>query len=286
MQENLYLFGGESVEIFYDSGANNFPFQRVQGAVMELGCAAAFSVVKIQNSVFWLGQDATGQGVVYRAQGLQPQRISTFAVEYAIAQVPSLSGARAWAYSYSGHSFYCLNIPGLSTTWVFDTMTNLWHERAYLSQGNYQRNPVDCQSIAYDTNVAGDYSSGNLYALDPTILTDNGNPICRERTAPHIAKDIKRIFHSEIQIDMETGVGTTGIGQGTAPKAMLTWSDDGGHSWSSEKTAAIGPIGSRHTRVIFRRLGRSRDRVYKLRITDPVKVTLIGAEIEIMQGAA
>jgi len=284
-QENLYLFGTRSLEVFYDSGST-FPFQRIQGAVIEIGCAAAFSISKLQNTIYWLGQDEEGRGVVYRIQGFEPQRISTHALEYVISQLGDVSSARSWTYQQNGHFFYCLNLPGAETTWVFDATTSLWHERAFLAHGKFSRHLADCHAYAYNTDVVGDYSSGTLYALDPGTFTDNGNTLVRERRSPHIAKNKKRMFHESFQLDMETGVGTDGTNQGNYPQAMLQWSDDAGHSWSNEHWAAIGPIGSRLTRVIWRRLGQARDRVYRVRISDPVKVTFIGAEIDVTEGAA
>lgn len=286
LQENLYLFGTKSLEIWYDSGGANFPFARIQGAVSDIGCASAFSIEKIENAVYWVSQDKDGQGIVYRAQGLQPQRISNFGVENALAQISDLSGARAWSYQESGHAFYCLNIPGSSTTWVFDARTNMWHERARLSEGSFQRHQADSHSFAYKTHVVGDFSSGNIYALDPSVYSDNGNPIVRERASPHISKDLDRICHSSFQLDVEAGVGIDGSGQGIAPQVVLQWSDDFGHSWSNEKWASFGAIGKRRTRATWRRLGQARDRVYRVRISDPVKVTLLGAEIEIEEEAA
>lgn len=286
LQENIWLLSGNHVEVWYDSGANDFPYTRIQGAVFEQGCAAAFSIAKIQNQIFWLSQDETGQGVVYMAQGLQPKRISTFAIENEFSQLGNLSGARAWVYQQNGHAFYCLNIPGATTTWCYDVATGMWHERAYLSQGQYARHLADCHAYAYNTNVVGDYSSGNLYSLSITTYTDNGNAIVRERTAPHIGKDLNRIFHHSFWLDMETGVGTTGTNQGNNPMAVLTWSNDWGHSWSNEHWVMTGKIGSRKARVIWRRLGQARDRVYRVKISDPIKVTMLGAELDMEVGAA
>lgn len=285
-QEYLYLFSQKHFEVWYDAGSENFPFLRIQGAVSEIGCAAAFSICKIGNIVLWLGQDKDGKGIVYSAQGYQPQRISTFAIENIILGLGDISGARAWTYQQGGHGFYCLNITGATTTLVYDLSTNLWHERAYLFQGQYQRHLGDSSCFAFNTNIVGDYSSGNIYSLTQTVLTDNGNPIVRERRAPHIAKDMNRIFHGRFILDIRAGVGLSGTTQGTNPQAILDWSDDGGESWSNEKWAPIGPIGKRKQRVIWRRLGQSRDRVYRVRISDPVHVTLIGAQLDIDEGAA
>lgn len=286
LQENLYLFSQRHMEVWYDSGAASFPLQRIQGSVSEIGCAAAFTIATNQTSVFWLGRDLNGQGTVYSATGLQPQRISTFAIESEIRALGDLSASRAWMYQQAGHSFYCLNLPGANTTWVYDTVTSLWHERTYLSSGLYGRHLADCHAFAMNINIVGDYSSGNVYSLDPTVFTDNSFPIRRERTSPHISADLNRITHSRFWLDMETGVGIDGTGQGSAPKAVLSWSNDAGHSWSNEHWTSIGPIGSRKTRAIWRRLGAARDRVYKVQITDPVKVTLLGAELEIEEGSS
>jgi hypothetical protein len=85
---------------------------------------------------------------------------------------------------------------------------------------------------------------------------------------------------------MEVGVGLDGAvsTQGHNPQAMLQYSDDGGHSWSDEKWVSFGKIGKRLKRAIWRRLGQSRDRVFRVTITDPVKIAIIGAEMDIVQG--
>jgi hypothetical protein len=65
---------------------------------------------------------------------------------------------------------------------------------------------------------------------------------------------------------------------------MLRWSDDGGHTWNGERTVSMGRVGQYGTRAIFRRLGMTnklRDRVYEISGTDPVKVAIMGAELQL-----
>lgn len=288
MNQNTYLFGTQSTEVFYNSGDADFPFTRIQGAVMGVGCAAPFSIAKLQDSIYWLGGDETGNGIIYRTEGYRAVRISTPSIESVIRGLSTddIADARAFTYQQGGHLFYCLNLPSYNSTWVFDASTSLWHERAYLNLWSLERHRADCHAVAFGLNVVGDYQSGKIYTLDPDTITDDGTYIARERAAPHLTKELKRVFHSYFQLDMETGVGLDGTGQGTAPQAILSWSDDGGHSWSNEHFAEIGAIGARMTRVIWRRLGSSRDRVYRVRITEPIKVVLIGAEIGVEEGAA
>jgi len=80
----LWVFGTDSVEVWYNAGTLDFPLARIQGAFNEIGCLSAFSIAKLDNALFWLGQDARGYGIVYRANGYTGVRMSTHAVEYAI----------------------------------------------------------------------------------------------------------------------------------------------------------------------------------------------------------
>lgn len=286
--QNVYLLGSQSTEVFYNSGDADNPFQRIQGAIIDVGCAAPHSIAAMGGSVYFIGGDKGGRGIVYRTQGYQAVRISTQAIESVIRGISAddLTSAKAWTYQQGGHQFYCLNLPGADSTWVYDASTGLWHERTYLDLWGLERHRADCHALAHGENVVGDYENGKIYALDPDSYTDNGTAIVRMRTAPHLSKSLVRLFHTAFQLDMETGVGLDGSGQGSNPKAILQWSDDGGHTWSNERWASIGAMGARLTRAIWRRLGSSRDRVYRVTISDPVKVVLIGAEINFEEGVS
>ena len=286
--QSLYLFGSKSIEVFYNSGDVDFPFSRIQGAVIDVGCSAAFSIVKLAGSTFWIGGDYSGSGIVYQMTGYQAKRISTPAIETMIRSLTSdqISAATAYSYQQGGHLFYCINIPGTDSTWCYDVSTGFWHERAYLNLWSLERHRAEFHTVAYGLNIVGDYANGNLYALDQSVYTDNGNSIARIRRSPHVSEGLKFLRHNEFQLDMETGVGTSGTGQGVDPKVMLRWSDDGGHSWSNEYWADAGKIGKTKTRVKWRRLGSSRDRVYEVKVTDPVKVVLLGVELSIEGGEA
>lgn len=278
----LWVFNENTTEVYYNSGAT-FPFERIEGAFIEHGCASRWTIQKMNNSVFWVGKDDKGRGIVYMARGLEPQRISTHAIEEAIDSYGDISNSIAYTYQKNGHHFYCLNFSGAATTWVFDTATGLWHERVYTNAGDFERHRANYHAFAYSTNVVADYENGKLYSLSDTTYTDNGDAITRQRVFPHISASQKRLIINSLQIDMKTGVGLDGATttQGNDPQAMLDWSDDGGYSWSNEHWTTMGKIGVRLRRVLWRRLGFTRDRVFRLTITDPVPVALIVAEIEV-----
>ena len=268
-------------EVWSSSGDVDFPFAKNSNAAIEQGCAAPYSVVKMDNTVFWLGGNQEGQGIVWRLNGYTPVRVSTEAVEYAIAGYSAISDAVAYSYQQEGHTFYQLSFPTGNATWVYDANTSLWHERAYrnTSTGLLGRHRSNCHMFFGGQHVVGDWENGNLYALDLNYYSDNGSPMPAIRSGGHIAsKDYSRIRHDLLQVDMETGVGLQS-GQGSNPQAVLDWSDDGGKTWSNQHTASMGAVGKYGDRVRWTRLGSSRDRVYRITITDPVKRVILGASL-------
>ena len=354
----LWLFGTNSVEVWYNSGDVDFPLTPVQGAFNEIGCAAAFSVAKLDNGIFWLGADARGQGIVYRANGYTGTRVSTHAIEYAIAQYGDISDAIAYTYQQEGHAFYVLTFPSGNATWVYDVSTQAWHERAGFDNGLFMRHRSNCQMAFNSQIVLGDYVNGNIYAFDLDVYADNSGIqkwLRSWRALPSGQNNLKRTAHHTLQLDAETGVGLGITPEQTAdgivtelanvppagpsyqliaefdweylatesgleiitesslglpgenlvtfaytgpdidgadivtesfpatpgydPQVMLRWSDDGGHTWSSERWTSMGKIGEFGYRTFWRRLGSSRDRVYEISGTDPVKIAIMGAEL-------
>lgn len=281
---DLVIINELSTEVFANVGNANFPFERVQGGYIPQGGLAGFAVAEIDGIVTWVGRDKYGQGRVYAVQGLAPKPISTHAVEQAISKYFHPESATAYTYKRNGHSFYVLNFG--EATWVYDFATGLWHERAHTANGTLQRHRAEVLAFSslYDLMICGDHDTNEVYALDENQLSDDGDPITRKRVFPHMSAGGKNLFVSELRIDMETGVGLNDVVQGHDPKAMLKWSKDGGHTWSNEHTTSIGKLGEFKRRVVFRRLGMIKDQVFDFTITDPVKVTLISADVEATEG--
>jgi len=279
-----WLFGTNSIEVWYDAGSADFPLQRIQGAFNEIGLAAAYSVAKLDNGLFWLGSDSRGQGIVYRSNGYTGKRISTHAVEWQIQQYGDISDAIGYTYQQDGHAFYVLVFPSEDTTWVYDVSTELWQERAGFHEGQFVRHRGNCQMAYNGEVVIGDFENSNVYAFDLNVYADNGSIqrwLRSWRALPTGKNDLNRTAQHTLQLDCETGVGLN-TGQGSDPQVMLRWSDDGGHTWSNEHWSSMGKIGRYGYRTFWRRLGMTmkiRDRVYEVSGTDPVKITIMGAQL-------
>jgi hypothetical protein len=205
----VWLFGSNTTEVWYNAGLPDFPLARIQGAFMEIGCLAPYSVAKMDNSVFWLGSDARGNGIVYRAEGYRGKRISTHAVEWQIQQYGVLNDALAYTYQQDGHSFYVLVFPGANTTWVYDASTAMWHERAAWDGVRYLRHRGNCQANFNNQILIGDAYYGAIFEFDPNTYNDCGQTqrwLRSWRAIPPNQNNLKRTAHHSLQIDCETGV--------------------------------------------------------------------------------
>lgn len=275
VNQELWLFGDVTTEVWAYDANIDFPFARIDGATMEVGCAAKKSVIKADNSVFWLSNDTEGRGQIIRANGYVPQIISTEAIDYAISQYSRIDDAVAYAYQQEGHTFYVITFPAGNATWVYDAATGMWHERAYTDlNGSLERHRGQLGQFFQGMNIVSDHTNGNLYKLDLDKFTDNGDNITRLRSTPHNNQEANRVMWNQMQIDMEVGVG---LESNEDPMIQLRWSDDGAKTWSNAHLRSMGKIGEYLKRVIWRRLGTSRDRIYEIRTTEPVKIAIIDA---------
>ncbi len=274
----LWLFGEKTTEVWTNAGNLNFPFRRISGGKMEAGILAPHTAVAVDNSVIWLGRDSFGQGMVYRASGVQPTKISTEAIDYAIQKAGNLSECQGYAYQQDGHVFYVLTGGGLETSLVYDISTDLWHERAYRNEsGEYELHLGSCCTFAFGKHLVGDRRNGKIYEMSQNYFSDNGAEIVADRTFPHLSKENQYLKISSLEIDMETGVGNE---DAPDPQIILQISKDGGRTWSSEMSGSIGRVGEYLTRVSFRCLGMARQWTFKVKISDPVKRALIGVYIK------
>jgi hypothetical protein len=279
----VYLLGEQSSEVWVDVGSQPFPLQRIPGTSTQHGIVAKNSMARVGNSFAYVSRNIRGQGMIVQMNGYSPQRISTHAVENTLVN-QYIDDAIAWTYQLEGHECYVVTFPTLNLTWVYDVSTNMWHKWLYTNNLNeYERHRGNCCAVFQGKVLVGDYDNGQIYQLDPNNYTDNGQKVRRLRRCPHIVTDFQRQFFDELQIQFQPGVGLQS-GQGDNPQAMLRWSSDGGSTWSNEYWVSIGKVGRYVNRAIWRRLGWSRDRIFEVVVTDPVKAVIVSANLKASAG--
>jgi hypothetical protein len=319
----VYLMGENSSEVWTDAGSFPFAFQRIPGTSTQHGICAKASLSRMGNSFAYVSRNIRGQGQIMMMQGYTPTRISTHAVENTLTN-EYIDDAIAWTYQLEGHEVYVVSFPTLDLTWAYDVTTGLWHKWLYVDSNNvFHRHRGNCMALFQGLTLVGDWENGKIYALDKDNYTDDNHTVRRVRRAPHIVTDLQRQYFDEMQIQFQPGVGVGGLSVDfgryignpfvipltaplripandtyflgianqvgvqqilTNPQAMLRWSNDGGSTWSNEHWVGIGQQGKYQNRAIWRRLGWSRDRIFEVVVTDPVKAVIVSANLKASPG--
>jgi len=314
---NIVLLGTISQEYWQNNGGFPFPFARISGSPTDVGLAARWSMARCGGMLFYLGRTRRGGVSVFSVQNYAPTVVSTPDLDYLISNYENIGDAVAFGYRQNGHEFYQISFQTEGKTWLYDASTQAWSElsskngRHYAQWGAQFRNEI----------VVSDYRTGKLYKLDPDYYTDDGDAIVRELVTPHTFSNstFNRLHIYRLRLDMEQG-GTAIIPNNTAtvtaittensnilttedgsdliteavvpvtsqdeyPSIMLQVSRDGGFTYGDEMWIRMGAIGQYLRRAEWRRLGVSRSYVFKFRVTDPVKVVIIGASAFVTQAA-
>lgn len=286
--EELWLLGNETTEIWSNVGDPLFPFQRIPGAFIHEGSVSTYAPCSVGTTVCALTGSPNGQTVAYQAVGFQPQRVSTFAQEQAW-NAPGFNARDAVSYSYldAGHLFWVINFWAQQQTWVYDVTEKLWHQRyAYSAPlAKYVRYQPWFHVFIPEwgvggKHIVGDPATGKLYEQSLDFYDDDDNVIQYIRTFPHLLDEDRNLFHHRFELFLETGTVVA-----PAPEMIvgLDWSNDRGHTFPANRTVlqTSGVAGKFNKRIVWRRLGSSRDRVYRIGVQGKGKVALTDAFLEV-----
>lgn len=250
--DQLWVFCQRHTEVFFLTGDDEAPVQRVQGRVFDKGALARDTIVRLDNTVFWVGHD----GIVYRGEQT-PQRVSDHGIEERIGlSSPALS---AWSYAWNGHLFYVLHLD--AETLVYDVATQQWHEAG--SYGGRRWRALIGVQVGRDVVVADD-ESNQLWTLEEGRYSDGED-------------ELERLFTASVDepgfIDMmalDCSCGEAPINEEPGVLEMRT-SRDNGNTFGEWRQKSLGLNGQYRKRVGFNRVGMV-DRgnmLIQFRVTDP-----------------
>ncbi len=166
--DNIILFGSRNTAIWVNSGVGGAAGYVPQpGTIIEHGILAPFTALELDNTAWWLGQDAQGAKQVWRLDGYTPQRVSTFAVEADIARVgDAIYNSVAFPCQEQGHTWYVLYIPTIDTSWAYDVSCGLWTEWGHWDTvyGRFFPYRVRNHAYGFGKHLVGDGLSGAIFS--------------------------------------------------------------------------------------------------------------------------
>jgi hypothetical protein len=284
-----WQIGERTSEVWYNAGGTSYAFSRLPGIGPQMGCSAKHSIARLGPNLCWLGQNEQGQNIVVMTNQYTVITISNHAIENAISSYPQVSDAIGDCYEDRGHLMYVLTFPTADVTWCFDLKvwedTNgeagWWQRLSWdTTNGVYHRHVGNCFVNFANLRLWGDYQTGQIYQQDRQFYTDGAKVLRAQRRTPHVwsKEDRNRIFQSSMQVEFKAGTGLQ-TGQGSAPQAMIRWSDDGGQTYGGEIWAPIGAAGNTRDRAMVFQLGEARDRVFEVNVSDPINRDIVGATL-------
>lgn len=261
-QNNLWLFGNKSIEIWFDSGNATFPFERITGAISHVGTLSPRSIAVHDRAVYFLDNELT----VRASRGLDPQRISTSQIEYNISQYTNPYDANGYMMAFEGNVFYILTFKTDNETWVYNIVTGLWSK--WTTGVSLNRFSGNCFANFNGVPIVGDKSNGYIYTASSDVYMDNevANSIRRYVATRAVHDGGHYLRHHGFRIDMETGNGEIQVAIG--------YTDD---AFKTQHYIAVDIDDEDYSGIVAaRRLGRSKNRVYYIMTTSNAKIAFRG----------
>jgi hypothetical protein len=231
----LLVFGNQSTEIWTDQGSIPFPFARSQ--VLARGLAGPYCVAGHEDGFsrgpIWVGDD----NCVYALNGYSPQKVSPPDLDALIEAVSDKTTLEATAFMSHGHAFWQLSCP--AWTWILDISTSQWFQAdSYLVNRSRRSGAIS----AFNIWLTGDAQSGNIQQITETEHDELGNPLRLRLESGPVQNFPSGAVVGRADFYFATGVGiATGLDpQQTDPDVEISWSDDGGLTWSNPVLRKLG----------------------------------------------
>jgi hypothetical protein len=233
LHQQMFFIKQYTTEVYYNTRtptSQGSPFSRMQGAVIDYGTPAPWSVTRGGDSAFFLANQRADDGGsfagVVMLNGYTPVVISPQSITYRISKSTDLSQCFGYCYNDEGHIFYVLTNPVDNWTFVYDVTTQMWHERSTstLTRSDINRHIGNCYAYFNNMHIIGDYYTSNLYEMSSKFYTDAGLPIVSEQTTQRLADEdyLEDIFIGELKVDIDAGVGMTDVNSPASAYATLS----------------------------------------------------------------
>ena len=278
INRQLFIFGKQSTEVWQDAGTADFPFRRNSTVLPPYGCASVGSIAQGFGYLLFLAEDEEGVSSVIMARGTQFNIVSPPNLDYQLSTLSGIDDAEGFIYKIDGEIFYQLNFTSANRTFVYNVRRQRWHE---LQAAGKNRHFANSHMFFQGGHYMTSYENGKLYRLSSDLYSDSGVTIPRERITTELSDPSNNNINvRRFQIDTLQGVGLAN-GKDEDPYVSLSISRDGGDTFGGELRGAVGKIGERRKRTLFRDgFGLSRSFVFKLTYYAQTKFMVLGSAVD------
>lgn len=182
LNRQIYLFGPNTVEVWYNDGYS--PFGRIDGGFIQKGCGAPSSISTFSNEIYFVANDDS----IIKLVGTRWQVISLPIMD-SLEELSYIGDAIGYVASMDRRALYVLNFPYADTTFALDLASGMW------SQIGQHNDTADtwaeftgryyCYATKWRKHIIASKDTAELFEWNKKYTSDNGTMIvCMMRTAP------------------------------------------------------------------------------------------------------
>jgi len=274
---DLISFGSRSIQRWRPTGGiESEAFSPIASGLQNMGLAGRDLVCQLNGGLAFVNDRGQPGWIGGGAPTLWDHR--AFSDDFNRLAVTARENALGWAYQEGEVGIYGVRAAGMPRAYVYDTSTRLWHQRE--RYGYATTYDLGHAARAYDAVVGASPELPYIYELSRDVFTDDGDPIIRTMT---VRADLPNdMTIASLALDIVV-LNQPLSGQGSAPTLMLTYSRDGGQTWSDDygdvREIALPPAGVYDAKPGDWQFGlftRAHGAMFRLRISDPVRFAVQG----------
>jgi len=279
LRNSPYIFGSETVQQFQNVGGSGFPFAAVPGSVHRKGLVAPQAIEEVNDLMVFLGRAMNETPSIWISNGGSIEKLSTIAIDSQISRYSESvnKSCFAWKYSQAGAQFVGFTFPG-EETFVFDFTAKEWHTRESSPSNSPMNDYRVCAVMdAYGDLIVSDRFSNKIGVLDRDFHSEYDTILKRRFITPQLDNDGAPFFVDSLELVAETGVGGD-----DGSLVSMSFSSDGGRTFSNPLERNVGKTGQYRQRIIWNSLGRfGRDACFRFDMSDPVKWAVLKVEAQL-----
>jgi len=265
-RNEVYAINRYTIEVFNNIGGENFPFRRVDGAIIPKGAVGTYAKCKIDGTFAFLGSARNEPCSIYLASAANPLKLATREIETLIQKYSEDELATVvmeYRETKVNQHIY-VRLPNETVVYDFAASQALgipvWF---FLTSAVAGISPYRAKDFCYCYGQwrVGDTLESKLGYIDETVTTQYDNVIGYQFDTEIIYNGSKGVIVNQLEI-----VGLFGRAElGEDPCIFVSWTNDG-EVWSDEVLLKLGKFGERQKRPQIRQGSRFANwRAYRIR---------------------
>ena len=287
----LFAFTSGFIQVYDFSGQAGFAFSIDRNLVFGYGILNATSLAvgvsggtnqEQPEFAIFLSKTPDGTLKFMLTSGNPPRVISTPSIDQRIESLTAPEECIAYIWTENGQTFYQASWTTDNLTLVYNVTNKVWFDVTYNNNRHFGESFCNFAGNKLITS----YLDNSWYLLSENYLSNNGIPFAITRVTPNMRYEgYSNITGCYLEIWFEQGVGLSGAIEpdsphyiyGALPECYLYISYDGGQTYENPLISQLGRQGRTYYTTRFMGLGTSKQWTFKIVVTAPVNVYIIGA---------